>query len=312
MKTRKLFFIIAAIIAIKIAKSQDLLVTNDSIRIKTVVLEIQANSIKYNLFKSSGGPSYVMARNNVAYIKYANGTTERFTDPKEKELGKYNLDGGQSNMSNYYRVPPRSRNYDHLYKRRGYLGFNHLGLVNSNVSLSYMLDCKKNHFILHIPFAIGIGKPEVTNAMYSGNMQGVRNTYNTMNYQIGAGLLFSPSFEQPVNFLIGPSSSFAQYDVSTENIQTIHNGLGNYTNIKFTNDFVLFRQQYGGSIGFLFRMSERINMSIIAGLGFKKDTYNEEDPYGIEYMNAQLGFRGYARTSVAPYANIAWTVGYRF
>ena len=311
MKTKLL--IIAAIALIKAARAQDLLVTNDSVRLQTEVLEIQTSSIKYNLIKNNGGPSYVIARSSVAYIVFKNGTTERFTKKQEADFNIYNLDGSIPNSPHAnYRIPRHTKDHENLYKRKNYLGFNHLGLLNSNISFSFMRDCRKDHFILHIPFAIGIGIPEMTNAMYSGNSNGGRNTYNTMNYQIGAGMLFSPSFEQRVNFLIGPSFSFAQYDVTTENIQSVYNGPGSYTNIQFTNDFVLFRQQYGGTIGFLFRISERINMNILGGLGFKKDTYNESDPYGVQYMNSQLGYHRYSTTSLAPYANIAWSVGFRF
>lgn len=317
MKT-KLFFIIAAIALVKAAKSQDLLVTNDSSRLQTVVLEIQTNAIKYNLVKNNGGPSYVIAKSNVAYIIFKNGTSERFTKKQETDFSVYNLDGSTtpSNMREYYRIPRHNKDLEHLYKRKNYLGFNHLALLNSNVSFTYMRDFAKEKMILHIPVSVGIGKPDITNSMYKGAFRNnnTDNTFNIMKYQTGLGLLFTPSFNQEVNFLIGPSFSFAQYDMSTKTTFGVTDTTQTY-NIRyedFRNDFTLFRLQCGGSLGFLIRITEKINMSIIANLGLKKDSYSEKDPFGIEYINSKSRNQLQTPSNVLPYANFAWSIGYRF
>lgn len=318
MKKTKLFFIIATIALVKAAKSQDLLVTNDSIRLQTVVVEIQPSIIKYTLVKNIGGPTYVISKSNVAYINFKNGTSERFTiSQPATDLSVYNLDGSKPNSNReYYRIPRHNTDNEHLYKRKNYLGLNHLALLNSNLSFTYMRDIRKEKLVLHVPVSIGIGKPDITNSVYGAAYLNAssKNTYNLMNYQVGAGLLFTPSFGERVNFLIGPSFSFAQYDMSTKSVFSYvdPNNSNQLITEEFKNNFVMFRQQYGGTIGFLFRLSEKINMSLTANIGGKKDSYKEEDPFGIEYMNKKTVYQREATQNVRPFANFAWSIGYRF
>lgn len=317
MKT-KLIFAIAGIALIKAANAQDLLVTNDSSRLQTVVIEIQPSTIKYSLVKNNGGPTYVISKSNVAYINFKNGTSERYTISKpETDFNVYNLDGSKPNSyRDYYRIPRHNKDNEQLYKRKNYLGLNHLALLNSNLSFTYMRDIRKEKLILHVPVSIGIGKPDITNSVYGGAYLNpiAKNTYNLMNYQVGAGLLFTPSFGERVNFLIGPSFSFAQYDMSTKSVfgYPDPNSANQLIYEEFKNNFVMFRQQYGGTIGFLFRISEKINMSATANIGGKKDTYNENDPFGIEYMNKKTVYQRDATQNVRPFVSFAWSIGYRF
>ncbi len=315
---KKLIIIIASIAFIKAAKSQDLLVTKDSSRLQTNIVEIQSENIKYKMAKNPGGPTYVIAKSNVVYITYQNGTTDRFANGNPpSDLNKYNLDGSESTCNNqYYRIPYHKKDFSHLYKRRNYIGFNHLALLNSNISLTYMRDLVKEKAILNVPVAIGIGKPDMTNSVYNGSYlnSGSTTTYNSMKFQVGAGLLFSPSFGQKVNFLIGPSFSFSQYDMSTRTNYVITPGTFSTQAVfgEFKNDFILNRQFYGGTIGFMFRMSEKLNMTVTSNVGCKKDSYNEKDPYGNDIVNANSNWYRPTNANVLPYANLSWTIGYRF
>lgn len=317
MKT-KLFLIIAGIALLKAAKSQDKIVTTDSTIFQSEVLEIRPDVIKYNLAKNSGGPYYLIRKCNVAYIIYKNGTVDRFIKSEPAyDLNQYNLDGSlPANTNTYHRIPRRPENTEHLYKRKNYIGLNHLALLNSNISFTYMRDIAKEKLILQVPVSFGIGKPDMTNNTYNGTYlnYGSKNTYNLMNYQVGAGLLFTPSFGQKVNFLIGPSFSFSQYDMSTKTNYMIASSTPSTapTMGEFKNDFVMFRQFYGGTVGFMFRMSEKLNMTITTNIGAKKDAYKEKDPYGIDYINKQTGQGRDRNANVLPYANFSWTIGYRF
>lgn len=317
MKKTKLILIIAGITFIKAAKAQDLLVMNDSTHVQTVIKEIQSSAIKH--LKNDDGPTYVVSKKEVAYIVYKNGIVERYTNPQANDLNQYNLDGSAPvTIAQYHRVPryQKEKNNEHLYKRKNYIGFNHLALLNSNISFTYMRDIQKEKAILQIPVAVGLGKPDMTNSTYNGNYlnYGSKNTYNQMNYQVGLGFLFTPSFGEKVNFLIGPSLSFAQYDMSTKTgyMITPPTATSTATFGEFKNDFILYRQFYGATVGFIFRMSEKLNMTLTANVGCKKDTYNEKDPFGINYVNSQTNWSREANTNVLPYANLAWTIGYRF
>lgn len=295
------------------ALAQDVLVTSDSTRLKTRVLEIQQDAIRFKLLDNEG-PTYVINKSTVAYIVYQNGTLERFkAKTDESSSDKYNLDGSAP-VKEYRRIPKERKDNAHLYKGRNYIGFNHLALLNSNISFSYMRDLPDEKMILHIPFSIGTGKPDLTNGVYNGPYlaTGSTTTYNIMRYQIGAGLLFSPSFGDKVNFMIGPSFNFAQYDMSTKTIYNTGSYYAPVANEEFKNDFILYRQMYGGTLGFLFRITQRLNMTMMASIGMKKDAYNEKDPFGIDYVNSKTQYQRQANTNVLPYANFSWTLGYRF
>jgi len=315
---KKLIITITCIAFIKAAKSQDLLVTKDSSHVQTVIVEVQADNVKYKLAKNPEGPTYILAKSNIAYINYKNGTSDRFTIEKPgNDLNKYNLDGSvPACNNNYYRIPYHKKDFSHLYKRKNYIGFNHLALLNSNISFTYMRDLVKEKAILTIPVAIGIDKPDMTNTTYNGSYlnYGSTNTYNAMNYQVGAGLLFSPSFGQKVNFLIGPSFSFSQFEMSTRTnyLVTLATQTTQAVYGEFKNNFTLYRQFYGGTVGFMFRMSEKLNMTVTANLGCKKDSYSEKDPYGNDIVNATANWYRPTTANVLPYANLSWTIGYRF
>ena len=45
---------------------------------------------------------------------------------------------------------------------------------------------------------------------------------------------------------------------------------------------------------------------------YKKDTYSENDPFGIETINSNAKYQVVARDNVMPYVNFAWSIGYRF
>jgi len=318
---KKIIYIISFIALGKAIKSQDLIVKNDSSKVQAIIMEVRTDCIKYGLFNYENGPTVFVNRSAIAYIIYKNGLVERYTSEikrqPEYQLDKYNLDGSRpKELPEYYRIPRHSKDLGHLYKRKNYLGFNHLALLNSNISFTYMRDLAKEKLILHIPVGFGIGKPDMTNTTYNGSYlnYGSKNTYNVMNYQVGAGLLFTPSFAKSVNFLIGPSFSFTQYDMSTKTTYMVPSASqpNQFTTEEYKNNFILFRQQYGGSIGFLFRLSEKLNMSVMANIGCKKDAYNEKDPYGIEYINTRTTYQREANTNVLPYTNFSWTIGYRF
>ncbi len=315
---KKLIIIITCIAFIKAAKSQDLLVTKDSSHVQTLIVEVQSDNVKYKLAKNPEGPTYIIAKSNIAYINYKNGTSDRFANEKTaNDLNKYNLDGSSTTCNNqYYRIPYHKKDFSHLYKGKNYIGFNHLALLNSNISLTYMRDLLKEKAILTIPVAVGIGKPDLTNGTYNGSYlnYGSTTTYKSMQFQAGAGLLFTPSFGQKVNFLIGPSFSVAQYDMSTKASYIITPATNSTTAVmgEFKNNFILTRQFYGGTIGFMFRMSEKLNMTVTTNLGCKKDTYNEEDPYGNEIIWSNYQWYHPTASNVKAYANLSWTIGYRF
>lgn len=312
---KKLMILLSILIA-KAIHSQDLIVFTDSSKVKAVISEIGSDNVKYKRYDMPDGPKYTVDRKTVAYVKYKTGSTERLHAVEQNapiDYSVYNMDGSRPRTIKTENGILKSK--AHLYKRKNYVGFNHLALLNSNFSFSFMHDLAKEKLIVHLPVSFGYGKPDLTNSVYNGSYLHWRNTntYNRMNFSVGAGLLFSPSFGHSVNFLIGPSFSVSQYEMSTKvNITAPVPNQAPVVIEEFKNDFILIRQVYGGTIGLLIRISERLNMTALANIGCKKDAYNESDPFGIEYVNKKTGYGFAPNANVLPYANFSWTIGYRF
>jgi len=310
--------IILSILIAKAICAQDLIVFTDSSKVKAVISEIGSDNVKYKRYDMLDGPKYSVDRKTVAYVKYKTGSTERLQAVEQNtpiDYSVYNMDGSRPRTIKTENGILKSK--AHLYKRKNYIGFNHLALLNSNFSFSFMHDLAKEKLIVHLPVSFGYGKPDLTNSVYNGSYlhRTNSNTYNRMNFSVGAGLLFSPSFGHSVNFLIGPSFSVSQYEMSTKVNITAPSPVPYQAPIvigEFKNDFILIRQVYGGTIGLLIRISERLNMTALANIGCKKDVYNESDPFGIEYVNKMTGSGFVRNANVLPYANFSWTIGYRF
>lgn len=316
LKAMKKLIIILSVVSLQATHAQDLIVFTDSSKVKAVISEISNESVKYKRYDMPEGPKYTVDRKTVAYVKYKNGSTERIQEPVQNagiDYSVYNMDGSKPRtIKNEHGI---QKSKAHLYKLKNYIGFNHLALLNSNISLSFMRDMAKQKVIFHMPISFGYGKADITNSVYSRAYlhSGNTSTYNRLNFSVGAGLLFSPSFGHSVNFLIGPSFNVSQYDMSTKAVITkFVPNQGSVVIDEYKNDFILIRQVYGGTIGLLVRISEHLNMTALANIGCKKDSYNESDPFGIKYVNEKTGYNFVPNTNVLPYANFSWTIGYRF
>lgn len=62
--------------------SQDIIIKTDSSKIEAKILEVRATEIKYKIFNFQDGPLYVVSKNDIAYVVYANGVKEIFETPK--------------------------------------------------------------------------------------------------------------------------------------------------------------------------------------------------------------------------------------
>lgn len=58
--------------------SQDIVVKKDSSRLEVKLLEIRSTEIKYKYFNNQDGPTFIINKNDVAYLVYSNGSKEVF------------------------------------------------------------------------------------------------------------------------------------------------------------------------------------------------------------------------------------------
>lgn len=310
-------------------KSQDIIIKTDSNRIQSIIQEINQDDITYKLFNYSDGPRITISKTEIAYIKYKNGVIDYFTMPVSQstsnicDLDKYNMDGDMPTYIPY--SEKRNKKCEKLYLHKNYLGVNFLSFLNTSIGFNYMRDFAKEHLIVNVPVAFGLGHPNITDATYRGYLGGQQTNshYSVMKFQSGLSVLYAPTMNKEVNFLIGPSFLFSSYRID---VNTTFNTSQTYTNInngypytqyvskKYKNSFNLNRQVYGMSVGFLARFNERINMNALFTLGLKSDTYKDKDPYGFEYIKSQGGTPQEFdyKYNAAPYAQLALSIGYRF
>lgn len=312
---KKVVFIMLALIKFNQFYSQDIIVKNDSSQLKTTILEINLQEIKYKLFNYPDGPTIFISKNEISYIIFKNNSIERFTKVEQSQNynpNKYNLDVVPVSI---YNPKEKAKKLDKLYTKKNYLGFNYVAFLNTALGFNYMRDVTKANLIINIPLAFGLGKPSITNALYGRDyLDGTSSTkYELFKYQIGINTLFVPSMNKAMNFLMGPSFNFSEYKMSVDTKYTSLNAQQyEYNNASFTNSFKLRREHYGINIGFLARFSEKINMNMLITFGYKKDSYNQQDPFGLKKINSEAKYQITPKDNVMPYVNFAWSIGYRF
>ena len=75
---KQIALLIGILLATIIAKSQDIIVKTDGDEIKSKVIKVETDSIKYKLFKNINGPTYAISKTDVFMIKHSNGTKTVF------------------------------------------------------------------------------------------------------------------------------------------------------------------------------------------------------------------------------------------
>jgi hypothetical protein len=61
--------------------AQDTIVQKNGIRIPAKVIEIDKKDVKYKKFENPDGPSYLVPKSDVSFIRYQNGTADTFHIP---------------------------------------------------------------------------------------------------------------------------------------------------------------------------------------------------------------------------------------
>lgn len=316
MKTQNFISLVAVCFSIN-ASAQDIITKNDSSKLNTKIIEIGNAQIKYKLFNYIEGSLYITNKSEIAYIVFSNGSVEKInktsTSNSYYNPNKYNLDA-EIVPNTYYRKKPKD--YSHLYNKKNYIGFNYVSFLNGALGFNYMHDFRKQNIIINVPFAFGIGSPSVTNGLYSYTLnmdQRTKSTYNNMNYQAGINVLFSPSMNGPVNFVMGPAFNFTEFDVTSSTSINKYSSLTNSTTTySYSSSFKVYRQHFGVTVGFLARFTPHINMNMQLTLGTIKDSYNKKDPFGYDYFSTIPNNDFIERKNAQSYANFLWSIGYRF
>lgn len=75
MQKNIITFIVAMLLSVAVS-AQDIIIRNDKVEVKSKVLEITEDAIKYKKFEMLDGPTYSLKKTEVFMLMYANGTKE--------------------------------------------------------------------------------------------------------------------------------------------------------------------------------------------------------------------------------------------
>lgn len=76
---KKAFLLLLAVLCgVMTAAAQDLIVKRDSTKVEANVLEVSTEIVRYKKYSYPEGPTYIVPVKDIAYIRYANGETERY------------------------------------------------------------------------------------------------------------------------------------------------------------------------------------------------------------------------------------------
>ena len=62
-----------------VSKAQDIIVTNDAVRIDAIVEEVSETAIRYKKANNPTGPTFVIGTDKIASIIYQNGSVQSFS-----------------------------------------------------------------------------------------------------------------------------------------------------------------------------------------------------------------------------------------
>jgi hypothetical protein len=106
----KCFFLSILISLTSIGFSQDVIFLKNGDEIKSKVLEVTTDEVKYKKWENIDGPSYSSLKSDVFMIKYLNGTKDVFTSnslPNSGSAQKSNFNDGSKFIGTWY-----YKNYD--------------------------------------------------------------------------------------------------------------------------------------------------------------------------------------------------------
>lgn len=117
--------------------SQDIIIKTDSSKIEAKILEVRATEIKYKIFNFQDGPLYVVSKNDIAYVVYANGVKEIFETPKIIDTTPITPYISKDTIFTNA-TPPKGSENAHQAKVGDYIKFNlQVGAMMNSLSANY-------------------------------------------------------------------------------------------------------------------------------------------------------------------------------
>jgi hypothetical protein len=294
MKMKKILTIFLFSLSM-ISYAQDQLFKKDNSKVDVKILEINTTEIKYKLFTYQDGPTITISKKEVALIIYQNGVHEVIssdptpTAPAEQPFVVYNS----------YPTSPRvnrdsieKAEVNKLLSTKNLVSFNMIEPINGSIGINYIREFANNYFHVYVPVTVGFTAPYFTqavNTIFSGNnyyySNGTTNSFTISNfkytnktYEVGLGIHFQTSGKRAVTHFVGPYIGMSQFKGTYDKTESFYDPNGYYNNyVSTSKTFTLERMYVMLDNGLLFRVTKNFNIMMLAGLGYRIDTYKTDD-----------------------------------
>lgn len=269
---RSLYLLLLMLVGFVSAQAQDKIYRKNGKTVEAQVLEIGTDEIKYKIFGQGDGPIYVLERDRVSKIVYANGRTEKFeaglslTDPE-----RY---AGQATQA---------------------IKFDFMGPLIGYAQIGYEKSTGVGRGYEATLAIIGAGKNQRVD-FYDGN-----NYRLEKRNQFGLAASFGYKFNKLPTFLFSRNTRFTHLMQGSYLKPIVY--LGNYSEnrvaYKANQQYTLERQNitFGAiqaELGKQWVFGEKILLDTYFGLGYgfdnkKQDSYYYDDGSAFNYLNARGG-----------------------
>ena len=227
----KNLLLITMLLLASIAYGQDHIYTTDGSRIEAKIIEVNPTGVKYKKQENLNGPDYVINRDKVLVVVYANGTYDAFTESRCEYLT------GDSLQINF---------------GKNFLAFNFLDIAFENLYFSYERIILNGKLGIRVPFLIGFSNSDDS----------------PTNKILGTGLdiIIYPHGQGRIRYFFGPSFEYGKRRWGSYYDYYDSYGYYEYYIVEDRLDYysVVLNN------GVLFQPSRHWNMSLIFGLGLQE------------------------------------------
>src|SRR5688572_17688182 len=130
MSRKNYFLLFCYAFLFQFIEAQDIIYLNNGSKFEATVKEINADNIKYKNFSNPDGPTYVIAKTDVLFIEYKNGT-----------LDIINKNPASLSPNKTEPVTPKEvikkGPYDLYYLNKNCIYLNGIALVNSDIAILF-------------------------------------------------------------------------------------------------------------------------------------------------------------------------------
>lgn len=222
-----------------ILSAQDTLFRRSGHPLVGKIIEVNPSQVKMNLSQNMGGPVYVIDRQEVARIKYSNGSYEEFS-------------------IEYHKAEKQQKHTqtDTVFNKN-FISINLPSLFFNSINIAYERTFKTGYFSLKVPVAVGIKKEK--NGNYYNDFDYKRNRV----FSVGLEFYGYPAGQGKIKYFIGPSLEYGQLRYNIYN--------WSYSSLTYSDPILEEKKtnyfEFLVQNGVLFQPAKYFNLSFNIGVG---------------------------------------------